>query len=311
MNIKALFDKNKYSLYAFVLLASLTLIYDGFISAPLFACRLLLCAVAALFLSSSFKKGMTIPDAVTPAFFILSLISCNVIFLTTDVHILLSLSAFFLALFFSEKSRFLSPIFAGLCVLSQPLTLLMLVPTIVIIQLAKKQKLLAVFSAVIGVTAFVLTKFLENIEFYADQFSSYYLSLHIFHLSTTHKEILIQFLLCSIPLLLIGAFYLIKLFMNGEKAVGIALILAVALAIFGFMLSKNVQTVIMIIVPLFAAVVTLNDKAREQISQFFAKHVFLFLLAVALVAVAPMVLGTLPYDSELFSRSTFIIFREQ
>ena len=311
MNIKALFDKNKYALSAFVLLASLTLIYDGFISAPLFACRLLLCAVAALFLSSSFKKGMTIPDAVTPAFFILSLISCNVIFLTTDVHILLSLSAFFLALFSNEKCRFLSPIFAGLCVLSQPLTLLMLVPTIVIIQLAKKQKLLAVFSAVIGVTAFVLTKFLENIEFYADQFSSYYLSLHIFHLSTTHKEILIQFLLCSIPLLLIGAFYLIKLFMNGEKAVGIALILAVALAIFGFMLSKNVQTVIMIIVPLFAAVVTLNDKAREQISQFFAKHVFLFLLAVALVAVAPMVLGTLPYDSELFSRSTFIIFREQ
>ncbi|MBQ7043381.1 MAG: hypothetical protein IJN78_02120 [Clostridia bacterium] len=311
MNIKALFDKNKYALSAFVLLASLTLIYDGFISAPLFACRILLCAVAALFLSSSFKKGMTIPDAVTPAFFILSLISCNVIFLTTDVHILLSLSAFFLALFSSEKCRFLSPIFAGLCVLSQPLTLLMLVPTIVIIQLAKKQKLLAVFSAVIGVAAFVLTKFLENIEFYADQFSSYYLSLHIFHLSTTHKEILIQFLLCSIPLLLIGAFYLIKLFMNGEKAVGIALILAVALAIFGFMLSKNVQTVIMIIVPLFAAVVTLNDKAREQISHFFANHVFLFLLAVALVAVAPMILGTLPYDSELFSRSTFIIFREQ
>ena len=311
MNIKALFDKNKYALSAFVLLASLTLIYDGFISAPLFACRLLLCAVAALFLSSSSKKEMTIPDAVTPAFFILSLISCNVIFLTTDVHILLSLSAFFLALFFSEKCRFLSPIFAGLCVLSQPLTLLMLVPTIVIIQLAKKQKLLAVFSAVIGVAAFVLTKFLENIEFYADQFSSYYLSLHIFHLSTTHKEILIQFLLCSIPLLLIGAFYLIKLFLNGEKAVGIALILAVALAIFGFMLSKNVQTVIMIIVPLFAAVVTLNDKAHEQISQFFANHVFLFLLAVALIAVAPMILGTLPYDSELFSRSTFIIFREQ
>ena len=187
----------------------------------------------------------------------------------------------------------------------------MLVPTIVIIQLAKKQKLLAVFSAVIGVAAFAVTKLLENSEFYADQFSSYYLSLHIFHLSTTHKEVLIQFLLCSIPLLLIGAFYLIRLFLNGEKAVGIALILAVALALFGFMLSKNVQTVIMIIVPLFAAVVALNDKACEQISQFFANHVFLFLLTVAFVAGAPMVLGTLPYDSELFSRSTFIIFREQ
>ncbi len=311
MNIKALSDKNKYALSAFVLLASLTLIYDSFTSAPLFACRLLLCAVATLFLSPVLTKEVKTENAIFPAFFILSLISCNVIFLTTDVHILLSLSSFLLALFFSGKFRFLSPIFAGLCVLSQPLTLLMLVPTIVIIQFAKRQKLLAVISTVSGAAAFVVTKLLENSEFYADQFSSYYLSLHIFHLSTTHKEILIQFLLCSIPLILIGAVYLVKALINGKKIISISLLIAVLLAFFGFMLSKNIQTVIMITVPLFAAVVTLNDKACEQISQFFAKHVFLFMLTIALVAVAPMILGTLPYDSELFSRSTFIIFREQ
>ena len=311
MNIKALFDKNKYALSAFVLLASLTLIYDGFTSAPLFACRLLLCAVAALFLSPALTKEVKTETAISPAFFILSLISCNVIFLTADVHILLSLSAFFLALFFSSKQKILTPIFAGLCVLAQPLTLLFLVPTVVTVQLAKKQKLFAVISAVIGGAVFVVTKLLESIDFYADQFSSYYLSLHIFHLSTTHKEILGQYLLCSIPLMLIGAVYLVKALINGKKTISISLLIAVFLAFFGFMLSKNIQTVIMLAVPLFAAVVAINDKTCEQISRFFAKHIFLFMLAVAFVAGVPMLLGTLPYASELFSKATFIIFREQ
>lgn len=311
MNIKALLDKNKYALSAFVLLTSLTLIYDGFPSAPLFACRLLLCAVAALFLSPSLTKELKTENAVLPAFFILSLISCNVIFLTTDVHILLSLSSFFLALFFSKKHKPLSPIFAGLCVLSQPLTLLFFTPTIVTIQLAKKQKISAVVSSVISVAVFVLTKLLENSEFYADQFSSYYLSLHIFHLSTTHKEILLQFLFCSIPLILIGAVYLIKAFINGKKAVSILLLLAVALAVFGFALSKNTHTVFMILVPLFAGFVALDDKSAAQVDEFFARHTFLFLLTVAFIAGIPMILGALPYESELFSRSTFIIFREE
>lgn len=311
MNIKALFDKNKYALSAFVLLASLTLIYDGFMSAPLFACRLLLCAAASLFLSPALTKEVKTENAIFPAFFIISLISCNVIFLTADVHILLSLSAFFLALFFSSKQKILTPIFAGLCVLAQPFTLLFLVPTVVTVQLAKKQKLSAVISAVIGAAAFVVTKLLESIEFYADQFSSYYLSLHIFHLSTTHKEILGQYLLCSIPLMLIGAVYLVKALINGKKTISISLLIAVFLAFFGFMLSKNIQTVIMLAVPLFAAVVAINDKTCGEISRFFARHIFLFMLAVAFVAGVPMLLGILPYASELFSKATFIIFREQ
>lgn len=311
MNIRALFDKNKYALSAFVLLASLTLIYDGFTSAPLFACRLLLCVAAALFLSPSLTKELKTENAILPAFFILSLISCNAIFLTEDIHILLSLSSFFWALFFSEKCKPLSPIFAGLCVLAQPLTLLFLIPTIVTIQLVKKQKIFAAFSAVTAVAAFILTKLLENSDFYADQFSSYYLSLHIFHLSTSHKEILVQFLLCSIPLLFVGAFYLVEMFINGKKALSISLLLAIALAVFGFALSKNTHTVFLLLVPLFASFIALDSKTTVQVSGFFTKHIFLFLLIVALTVAMPMILGALPYESELFSRSTFIIFREE
>ncbi len=311
MNIRALFDKNKYALSAFVLLAGLTLIYDGFTSAPLFACRLLLCAVAVLFLSSALTKEIKTESAVMPVFFILSLISCNAVFLTDDIHILLSLSSFLSALFFVEKCKALTCVFAGLCVAAQPLTLLILVPTVVIVQLVKKQKFFAVLSAAAGVAVFVLTKLLENSEFYADQFSSYYLSVHIFHLSTSHREILVQFLICSIPLMLVVVAYIVKAFISAKTVMGISILIAVALAVFGFTLSENTHTVFMILVPVFAGIVALNDDTALSISRFFARHLFLFAVCVAFVAGFPVILGNLPYTSELFSDVTFIIFREE
>ncbi len=311
MNIRALFDKNKYALSALVLLVGITLIYESFTSAAVLACRLFLCAVAALFLSSALTKEIKTEAAIMPVFFILSLISCNTVFLTDDIHILLSLSSFLAALFFIEKCKILTCIFAGLCVAAQPLTLLILVPTVIIVQLMKKQKLLAVISASAGVAIFVLTKLLENNEFYADQFSSYYLSVHIFHLSTSHREILLKLLLCSIPLLLIIAAYIIKAFISAKITTGIAVLIAVALAVFGFTLSENTHTVFMILVPVFAGIVALNDDTALTISRFFARHLFLFVLCVAFVAGFPVILGNLPYTSELFSDATFIIFREE
>ncbi|MBR5262904.1 MAG: hypothetical protein IKV49_03685 [Clostridia bacterium] len=289
----------------------MTLLYDSFTSAAVTACRLLLCAVAALFLSAVLTKDITIKKAVVPLFFVISLISCNAIFLISDLHILLSLAFFLLALFFSSRCRALAPLFAAFCVFSQPLTLLILVPAIVIVQALKKQKLFAIISAVAGIAAFIVTKLLENTAFYADQFSSYYLSLHIFHLSTTHKTILMQYLLCSIPLLLVGAFYLIKAFINGSKAESIAFVIVILLALFGYALSKNTQSVFMLLIPLFAGITALDTEANEQVGGFFAKRMLLLLLAAGISVCAPMLLDTLPYDTELFSRSTFIIFREQ
>lgn len=246
-----------------------------------------------------------------PLFFVISLISCNAIFLIDDLHILLSLAFFLLAVFFSSSCRVLTPLFAAFCVFSQPLTLLILVPAIVIVQALKKQKLFAIISVVAGFAAFIATKLLENSEFYADQFSSYYLSLHIFHLSTTHKEILGQYLLCSIPLLLIGAFYLVKAFINGSRAESIAFVAAILLAVFGYALSQNTQSVFMLLIPLFASITALDTKTSEQVGGFFAKRLLLLLLTVGISVCAPMLLGTLPYDTELFSKATFIIFREQ
>lgn len=144
-----------------------------------------------------------------------------------------------------------------------------------------------------------------------NQFSSYYLSLHIFHLSTTHKEILGQYLLCSIPLLLIGAFYLVKAFINGSRAESIAFVAAILLAVFGYALSQNTQSVFMLLIPLFASITALDTKTSEQVGGFFAKRLLLLLLTVGISVCAPMLLGTLPYDTELFSKATFIIFREQ
>lgn len=316
MNIKTMVDKNKYALSIFALLAIPCLIFDGFESALTLACRLLLCVGVALFFAPYLHTEVKKEKAVSAAFSILSIISCNVIFLTDDVHILLSLFCFFLALFVNGKAKILTAVFSGLCVAAQPLSILFLVPTIVIVQLIKKQKLFAVFSAVFSVAIFVVTALFEHSEFYADQFSSYYLSLHIIYFSKTHLEVLSQFLICSIPLIAIALAYLVKLFFNGRKIEGIAIFVSALLAVFAFAMSKNTHTVFMILIPFFASLISLDSedgfgKTNEEIGEFFIKHFLLFLLLVAFIAGFPTVFGQIPFESDFFSRVTFIIFRQE
>ena len=316
MNIRSILNKNKYVLSVFVLLAMLSLIYDEFESATILVCRLLLCTGVSLFSSPLLTDSTRKETAVMPSFMLLSLISCNVVFLTDDMHILLSLTAFFFALFFNNINIYLTTVFAALCVVAHPLTILILVPSIVAVQLIKKQKIPALLSVVLSVAAFIVTMFLESSEFYTNQFASYYLSLHLIHFSKTHTEILLQFLMCSIALLAVVIAYLVKLFINKQRIPSIAILFTVLLAVYGYALSKNVHTVFMILVPVFTVLISLNEcdgfrETTEEISGFFIKHLFLFLLVIAFTAGFPMILGTLPFESEFFSRATFIIFRQE
>ncbi len=312
MSIKTFFDKSKYALSAFALLAIPSLIFDGFESAVTLACRILLCVGVALFLSDCLSEKNEKQTAVFPAFLMLSLISCNVIFLTDDVHILLSLFSFFIALFLNKKNMYLTPWFAGLCVIAQPLTILILVPTIIVVQLVKKQKRLALLSVALSVAFFIVTTLFEHNEFYAGQYTSYHLALHIIHFSKSHAEILVQYLGCSLPLIVIVLAYILKLFFK-KKLESIAFLISILLSVVGFAMSENTHTVIMILIPVFAALISFDDgdEAKSEIRQFFIGHSFLFLLTVALTATLPTILGQLPYESELFSKSTFIIFREE
>ncbi len=317
MKIKALLNKNKYSFFVFAVLCMLCLIYGDFESAFLLICKLFLCGTVSLFFApflSDEKSGRE--NVFLCAFSLLSVISCNAIFLTKDIHILLSLSCFFIALIFEKRFKYLTPVFAGLCVLSQPLTLLFFAPAIIISLAAKKEKLLSVLTAVISVATFALTKAFKAAEFFADQFSSYYLSVHLFYLSNEHLKMLAQFALCSIPLLIIFAIYLVRLFLN-KKRLSAALVLCSAfLSIFAFALSKNTTTVFMILIPIFALMLSLKPEdgfkeAASKISEFFGRHLLLFLLSIAWVAAYPLTLGSYPYSSELFSKATFIIFRQE
>ncbi|MBR6531933.1 MAG: hypothetical protein IKT61_05470 [Clostridia bacterium] len=317
MDIKALLNKNKYGLTVFSVSAMLCLIYDGFESALTLLCKLLLCVTVAVFLSPRLKQEKQMQSVTLPAFAFLSIIGCNVIFLTSDLHILLSLSAFFLSLFFSKKCKVLTPVFTGLCVLAMPLTLLILVPTVVVVQFIRNQKMFAVLSTITGVLAFVVTKLLEtNVDFYAHQGGAYYLWLHPVHFSKTHTEYLLQFLFCSISLVLMALVYVVKLITKKRVAAGISLLLTSVLAVYGFSLCKSTHTVFMILIPVFAGLVALSredgfKEAIDEIGDFFATHTFVFLLLLAFIAGAPMILGSLPFESEFFTRSTFIIFREE
>lgn len=309
MKIKAVVEKNKYSLASFAVLAMLSIVYGEFEKPVVFALRLLVCLGAALFFSFNVKAD----DGIYfPAFSLLTLISCNVIFLTFDVHILLSLPFFLLALTFSEKQKFLPPVFAGLCVLAQPLTILFFVPTILFVLLLKKQKIPAIISAVVSVLAFVFTKLLGNVEFYADQFSSYYLSLHLVHFSTSHIRVLTDYIVASIPLLVVIFFVLIKLIIKKVFLVSIATVVSLLCALYAFALSKNLETVIFILVSVFALFAALpKEKNFDSITSFFKNHKFVFLLIVGFVAGYPLVLGQIPYENDLFSKIAFIIFRQE
>ncbi len=316
MDIKTFLNKTKYSISAFLVLAMPSLIFDGFESAVTSACRLLLCAGVALFLSSYLNEQVSTQKAVLPAFLMLSIISCNAIFLTDDIHILLSLLSFFIALFFNEKNVYLTPLFAGLCVMAQPLTILILVPTIVTVQLIKNQKRLALLSVALSVAFFIITTLFEHSEFYANQYTSYYLSLHLIHFSKTHTQTVMQYLVYNLPLIAVAFAYLTKLFLNGKKTGSLALLFSILLSVIGFAMSENTHTVFMILIPVFAAFISIDScektkKTNAEIAGFFTNNLIVFLLIVALTAALPMILGHLPFESELFSDSTFIIFKEE
>lgn len=309
MKIKAFAEKNKYALASFAVLALLSVTYGGFENPAVLALRLLVCLGAALFFSFNVKDDKKI---YFPAFSLLTLISCNTVFLTCDVHILLSLSFFLLALAFGEKQKILSPVFAGLCVLSQPLTVLFFVPAILFVLLLKKQNIPAIISAVVSVVAFVVTKLLSNIDFYADQFSSYYLSLHLVHFSTSHIRVLTDYLVASIPLLAVVIFVLIRAIIKKDFLASVATVVSLLCSLYGFALSKNLETAIFILIPVFALFVALSEETSfGSVTAFFKNHKLGFLLIVTFVAGYPLVFGQIPYENDLFSKIAFIIFRQE
>ena len=313
MELKTFFEKTKYILAPFAVLVSLSLLYDGFEDPVVLALRLLVCIGAALFFSRFLNDSKSI---YLPVFAFLSVISCNLIFLTDDIHILLSLIFFLLTLACNGKFRFLAPVFSGLCVIVQPLTLLFFVPSIVGTLFLRKEKVIASVSAVASAGAFILTKALEQAEFYSEQFSSYHLSVHLVHFSNTHIQVLTDFIVASIPLVAVLLFFLIRFIMTKHFLAAISLVVSVLLSVWGFAMSENTQTVFLILVPLMCSLLTLyNSKNYEEIfikfNVFFSKNLLLFLLAVAFTASYPILFGQIPFDSDFFSKATFIIFRQE
>ena len=313
MKLKTLCDKTKYVLAPFAVLALLSLIYDGFKDPVILALRLLVCVSAALFFSSFINDGKNI---FLPSFAFLAIISCNTFFLTDDMHILLSLTFFLLSLSCDGKLKFLSPVFAGLCIITQPLTILFFIPSIVGTLLLKKEKILSLISAVVSAGAFVLTKSLADAEFYADQFCSYYLSVHLVHFSNEHTESLTNFVFSLIPVIAVLFFFIISFVMKKKIFFALMLVISAFLGVWGFAMSGNVQTVIFTLLPLICSVLSLYNKEDyaeiySRFNTFFKNHLLLFLLSVAFVAGYPLLFGQAPFDSEFFSKVTFIIFRQE
>ena len=189
-------------------------------------------------------------------------------------------------------------------------------PALVLIQLVRKQNATAIISTVLSVAVFVATKLLESIDFYAEQFSSYYHSVHLVFFSKDHTQILTEYSVCSVALIAFSVIYCAKLFVSGKKGAGIGLIITTVISLYGYSMCYNKQNVIMILLPAFAAMITLSDdavfgKINGDIVNFFLSRKVLLFLLIALTLSIPVILGTLPIESEMFSKSTFIIFREE
>ncbi len=317
MKTKALLSKNKYALLSFTLLLMLSFIYDGFSDTSIIAVKVFACVAVSLFFVPHLSGDENGNGSIfLCAFCLIAVMAGNAIFLTRDIHILLSLSSFFLSLFFEEKFKYLTPVFAGICVLSQPLTVLFFAPAIILSLFAKKEKLLAISTAAICVGVFALTKALAETEFYLDQFSSYYLSVHLFYLSNEHTQALTQFLPCALPLSAVAAGYLVRLFLSGKKLMPVLIFVSILPSVFAFALSENTTTVFMILIPIFALMLSLKNtdgfsKAADEIEAFFKKHWFFGLLLIVWIASYPLTIGSYPYDSDFFSKATFTIFRQE
>ena len=313
MELRKLYEKIKYPLVPFAVLAALSLVYDGFKTPVILVLRLLVCISVSVFFARFVSDSKSI---YLPAFALLSVISCNVLFLTDDVHILLSLAFFLISLSCNGKLRFLSPVFAGLCVFSQPLAVLFFAPSIIGTLLIKKEKILSLISTVVSAGAFLLTKFLENTEFFTDQFSSYPLSVHLVHFSTTHIEFLTSFTSASLPLIAVLIFFIVSFVIKKKFLASASLVISAVLGLWGFAMSENPHTVFFVILPLLCSVLSVckSDGYTEicdTFNSFFKKHLLLFLLSIAFTAGFPLIFGQPPLDSTFFSRSTFIIFRQE
>lgn len=318
MKIKAVINQNKYAVAVFAMLGMLSVMYDGLSDVAVFIFKLVLSAVISLFFSPYIKGEADQSKIIPTVFALLGIISCNVIFTTTDIHILLTLIFFFSALALNSKMSFVAPIFAGLCVAMQPLSLFFLIPTIVTVELIRKQKIAAIISSVLSTGVFIVAKLLENNEFYTEQFSSYYHSVHLVFFSKTHLQILAEYSMCSVVLIGFLLFCCIRLLMNGKKGIGtaIGLIITTVISLYSYSMCCNRQNVIMILMPALVTLVTLSDdviyeKFNISIGNFFLSRKLLFFLLIAFTVSAPFILGTIPYENELFSSSTFIIYREE
>jgi UDP-N-acetylmuramyl pentapeptide phosphotransferase/UDP-N-acetylglucosamine-1-phosphate transferase len=104
--------------------------------------------------------------------------------------------------------------------------------------------------------------------------------------------------------------------MNSKKGAGIGLIITTVISLYGYSMCSNKQNVIMILLPALVSVVALSDddifkKINSETESFFSKRKLLLFLMIAITVSIPVIIGTLPIESEIFSRSTFIIFREE
>lgn len=316
MKIKAVINQNKYAVAVFAMLGMLSVIYDGFSDVAAFVLKIVLSSAVSVFFAPHLKNEKEQAGYVPIVFALLGIISCNVVFLTSDIHILLSLICFFTALAMKSKADFLSAVFSGLCVAVQPLSLFYLVPTIVLLKLLCKQNVTAITGAVLSVAVFVATKLLENNDFYTEQFSSYYHSVHPIFFSKDHLQILAEYSICSVALAGFILFCCIRLFVNGKAGAGIGIIITTVISLYGYSMCYNKQNVIMLLLPALVLLTTLSDDVNyeifsKEIGSFFLSRKLFFLLIIALTVSIPVILGTLPIESEIFSRSTFIIFREE
>ena len=316
MKITSVINQNKYAVAVFAMLSMMSVIYDGFSDITVFALKVLLSLAVSLFFSPFLCDETQQKNYIPVVFSLLSIISCNAIFLTADIHILLSLICFFIALTIKPKLNPLTAVFSGLCVALQPLSLFYLVPSIVLIQLVCKQKISAIISSVLSIAVFFVTKLFENTDFYAEQFSSYYHSVHPVFFSKDHLQVLTEYSACSVILIAVLLFYCVKLFLNAKKSFGIGLIITTVISLYGYSMCFNKQNVIMILLPAFAVIAALSvdescKKAISDVGEFFLSKKLLLFILIALTLSIPAILGTLPIENDFFSKSTFIIFREE
>ncbi|MDD6276548.1 MAG: hypothetical protein PUB20_06980, partial [Clostridia bacterium] len=259
MKIKKFLSDKEMPICIFLLLSFLSVLYSDFDDIKPIFIKILFAISAAVFSSFFIKKVNEKSMAFPLGIFIVSAASINLIPQSEDLYLIAGAAFAILGFSFAmtEKLHWLSIIFMLAAVIFDPCESVIMLPALVAVLFMLKKKLTAVLNLVVSASVTATLSLLGNYGFSSDRFDFLRLS---FGFLNTQKEVLVRFSIISLPVAVIAACLIYKLFRSKNFATAAVIISEFLFEIFIFLISKNSEIIFLFFLPFFAVIFSLSGK---------------------------------------------------